>query len=144
MPDLKTIVYTSIAVRLMSDAELEALLITARNHNQELGVTGVLLYGGGNFMQCLEGPEDAVAAVFKRIQDSTKHRRIIKLMDEAIDYRRFADWQMGFAKPTASELLTLSTANWTKIPRDRDLPPVEGIGLNLLQGFWKSCQTKPF
>jgi hypothetical protein len=42
----------------MTDAEIEALLISARNSNAAQNITGVLMYLDGNFVQYIEGPED--------------------------------------------------------------------------------------
>ncbi len=54
------LVYVSSATRPFSGEDLRALLETCRKDNAELGVTGMLLYKDGNFMQVLEGDEDAV------------------------------------------------------------------------------------
>ena len=47
------IVYVSSATRPFQEAELQDLLLKARENNARLGVTGMLLYIGGNFMQLL-------------------------------------------------------------------------------------------
>ena len=70
MPDLQTIAYVSTAIRLLSVAELETLLVTARDLNLQNSVTGVLLYSGGNFMQCFEGRQPAVHETYERIRSS--------------------------------------------------------------------------
>ena len=49
------LVYVSAARKLFDEAELSALLTQCRANNARLGVTGVLLYADGNFMQALEG-----------------------------------------------------------------------------------------
>ncbi len=56
--NLYCIVYLSSATNLMTDAEIEALLVSARNSNAAQNITGVLMYLDGNFVQCIEGPED--------------------------------------------------------------------------------------
>ena len=56
LPDLRAIAYVSSATRLLSVAELETLLVTARDLNLQSSVTGVLLYGSGIFMPFFEGP----------------------------------------------------------------------------------------
>jgi Sensors of blue-light using FAD. len=45
------LVYVSSATRPFSREDLRVLLETCRKNNAELGVTGMLLYKDGNFMQ---------------------------------------------------------------------------------------------
>ena len=52
--DLESLVYVSSAVRLLNLEEIGYLLRRARERNTEYGITGVLLYVGGNFMQYIE------------------------------------------------------------------------------------------
>ncbi len=52
--NLYCIVYLSSATNLMTDAEIEALLVSARNSNAAQNITGVLMYLDGNFVQCIE------------------------------------------------------------------------------------------
>jgi hypothetical protein len=51
--------YLSQASAPMSADQLIALLMQCRTNNAERGLTGMLLYGNGTFLQVLEG-EDAV------------------------------------------------------------------------------------
>ena len=140
MPDLQTIAYVSTAIRLLSVAELETLLVTARDLNLQNSVTGVLLYSGGNFMQCFEGPPPAVHETYERIRASHQHTDIIELLNEPLDVRGFADWQMGFSQVTRSELLTLSHARWARLNAEvRGTAPTSS-GLALLQNFWQHAR----
>ena len=50
---LYCLVYISLAIRKMSDAELSELLATCRKNNRKLEVTGLLLYRDGFFIQAL-------------------------------------------------------------------------------------------
>ena len=98
MPDseMESIVYVSSAVRLLSLEEVGYLLARARERNGEYGVTGVLLYIGGNFMQYIEGPADSLDVIYKIIQDDKLHSGIILVSREAIEKRQFGDWSMAF------------------------------------------------
>ena len=88
--------YVSAPVRAFPRAELVDLLAISRRNNARIGVTGMLLYKGGNFMQALEGPEDAVRALQERIGRDPRHRYMITVMDTWTDERHFGDWMMGF------------------------------------------------
>lgn len=91
-------VYISSAIRPFSEDELVHLLRTARQRNARRGVTGMLLYEDGNFMQVLEGPETAVKALAAKIERDPRHRQFIALLKEPIQERLFPAWQMGFRR----------------------------------------------
>ena len=61
------VAYASSASTDFSPEELTDLLAVSRARNAAAGVTGLLVYKGGNFLQALEGPEDAVRATMQRI-----------------------------------------------------------------------------
>lgn len=93
---LESLVYVSSAVRLLSPAEIEYLLKRARERNQEHGITGLLLYIGGNFMQYIEGPADHLDTVYQIIVDDPQHTGIILISREPIAQRQFGDWSMAY------------------------------------------------
>jgi hypothetical protein len=90
------LVYVSSAVRPFSRPDLEDLLATSRKNNAELGITGMLLYKDGNFMQVLEGEEEPVRALYDKIGDDPRHRGEITLREGFAEGRQFPDWSMGF------------------------------------------------
>lgn len=138
MESLHSIVYVSTASWNFTTDDLEALLVELRTRNRINGITGLLLYNHGTFMQCLEGTEAAVSAAFARIRGSRRHGDIVELLNEVITRRRFADWQMGFAHPSGAELDALRATNRWRHHRDattgRTIP--DSLGLFLLQEFW--------
>jgi len=89
--------YVSTQTRLMSGADLLALLDEARNNNGQRGVTGLLLHKEDAFFQVLEGPETAVRGTFQSILADERHKNIEVLLEEPLDTRQFPDWQMGFS-----------------------------------------------
>jgi hypothetical protein len=101
MPDLHALVYVSTASRALSQAELEHLLKRARERNEQQGVTGVLLYSHGNFMQYLEGTAAGLAKIYDVIKTDPLHHGIIELLSEPIDKREFAEWSMAFRSISA-------------------------------------------
>lgn len=136
MTGLRSIVYVSTAVRAFTEPELEALLLDARAFNRQEHVTGVLIYDGGNFMQCFEGPEGGVSKVYERIRESRRHTGIIELLNESEAARSFSSWEMGYRSVKASKLLELSSARWERqLGNDADK---ESAGIHLLRHFWRS------
>jgi hypothetical protein len=87
-----------------SKDELTALLEKSRENNIALGITGILLYKDGNFMQALEGDEETVRALSSKIAQDPRHRGFIQLYSRSIKERSFADWAMGFYDLRSPEL----------------------------------------
>jgi hypothetical protein len=102
------VVYASSATEKMTNEELEALLTKTRANNEKAGLTGLLLYKDGNFMQALESPKDAVTTVLRKIEVDSRHRGILRLIQRDQPAREFSNWSMGFRRldtESASPLL---------------------------------------
>lgn len=106
--------YVSTASRAMRRDDLIAILETARSLNRDVGVTGLLLFEGGHFLQVLEGPEPAVHEIFARISEDPRHMQIRLLFEGEVDEPQFADWSMGFQALDGSE--------WMEFPGVDDQP----------------------
>lgn len=91
-----SLIYVSTSVKLLSDEELLDILKISRENNSGKDITGLLLYKGGNFMQVLEGPEEAVEALYKKIEADPRHKDCSVLSREQISARQFPAWQMAF------------------------------------------------
>jgi Sensors of blue-light using FAD len=90
-----SLVYVSSAVEIMTNNELRELLEISRANNQKLGITGMMLYKDGNFMQALEGPDDAVRNLYKKVSADRRHRNIFKVFEKNIETREFGEWSMA-------------------------------------------------
>ena len=90
------LIYLSSATEMFTKEKLLALLEQSRPNNARLGITGILLYSNGNFMQTLEGEEPIVNALFKRIARDPRHQGLLDLIHEEVPQRDFPDWTMGF------------------------------------------------
>ncbi len=88
--------YVSSATSLFEPEDLVGLLGQARSANQDQGITGMLLYRGGNIIQVLEGEESAVEQTFSRIAVDQRHRGVLVLQRDQQPRRFFAQWSMGF------------------------------------------------
>jgi FAD-dependent sensor of blue light len=91
------VVYSSAAVEVFSEAQLTELLARARVNNQRLGVTGMLLYHEGSFLQVVEGEAEVLEALFKTISRDKRHHRVVPLLKRPVEERHFGNWKMGFA-----------------------------------------------
>jgi hypothetical protein len=95
MIPLYLVLYVSSATHPMTDAEIAALLAQSRDRNALLDITGVLLYRDGNFMQAIEGPTEAMQAVYGSIQRDPRHHNLITLIETTVPTRSFSGWAMG-------------------------------------------------
>lgn len=93
---LVVLVYTSAATQDMSREALLSMLEGGRRRNAGRGVTGVLVYHDGMFMQALEGPRRVVDRLFAIISADPRHRAIFVLLHEPTTTRVFAEHTMAF------------------------------------------------
>ena len=91
---LVRLLYASRAVDV-SPGALDSILSTGRAHNTASGITGILCYGGGVFLQALEGGRTAVNALYAHILRDPRHKDEVLLHYEEIQERRFGGWTMG-------------------------------------------------
>ncbi len=78
-----------------SPAAIESILSQSRQHNPVTGITGILCYGGGIFLQAIEGGRMAVSELYGHIQKDPRHKDVALLHYEEITERRFGGWTMG-------------------------------------------------
>ena len=91
---LVRLLYASRAIDTGADA-IEAILAQARQYNPTCGITGILCYGGGIFLQAIEGGRMAVSELYGHIQKDPRHKDVALLSYEEITERRFGGWTMG-------------------------------------------------
>jgi uncharacterized membrane protein (DUF373 family) len=90
------LVYISVATAPMSKQDLTQLLQYCRQHNPQIGVTGMLFYGNGTFLQVLEGEERVIDELLDTIEQDPRHTGVQVIQRKAITEREYADWSMGF------------------------------------------------
>jgi len=107
-----SIIYSSTAERPFDDEQLTELLTVSRDNNARDGLTGMLLYRDGRFLQVLEGPTDALRSRMSTIAADSRHHDVMILLEEMTSTRRFPEWTMGFE--------TLADADLEDSPGFRD------------------------
>ncbi len=90
------LVYGSNASRPFSNAELFEMLERWRKKNARLGITGLLIYKDGAFIQSLEGEELTVRALYAQIRADDRHFQANMVQAIPVAERQFPDWSMGF------------------------------------------------
>ena len=91
---LVRLLYASRAVDKEPEA-IEAILAQSRQFNPASGITGILCYGGGIFLQAIEGGRNAISELYGHIQKDARHKDVVLLHYEEITERRFGGWTMG-------------------------------------------------
>jgi len=91
---LVRLLYASRAKDTNNEA-IDNILAQARQYNPTWGITGILCYGGGIFLQAIEGGRMAVSELYGHIQKDARHKDLVLLHYEEISERRFGGWTMG-------------------------------------------------
>jgi hypothetical protein len=94
--DMFSLVYLSEGSVPFSERDLRELLTKSRENNSNLGLTGMLLFKSGNFLQVLEGEKKTVLALYEKIARDPRHTRLKILFQGISPKRDFPDWSMGF------------------------------------------------
>ena len=92
---LVRLLYVSRAVKADDSEATESILASARAYNLSHGITGILCYGGGIFLQALEGGRGQVNELYNIIIKDHRHKDVVLLHYEEIAERRFGGWTMG-------------------------------------------------
>ena len=95
--------YASTATWHLSKSDLNELLAQCRKNNANLGITGLMLYKDGNFMQVLEGEESMVRSIYAKISSDPRHKGEILLQQGALEERQFPGWSMGYRNLDSQE-----------------------------------------
>jgi hypothetical protein len=101
---LRRIVYASRAVSDMQPADLLQILQSARRNNRANGITGILVYANGDFLQALEGEASAIEQLYEVIEQDPRHEHCRILNKIEIQERLFENWDMGFQEIDRSDL----------------------------------------
>jgi hypothetical protein len=92
---LVRLMYASRAAESVTQDELVSILKKSKANNHDAGITGVLCFSTGIFLQVLEGGRSPVSALYNRIVQDRRHREVVLLSYEEIAERSFAGWSMG-------------------------------------------------
>lgn len=110
---VSTLVYTSRATGPVTMHALRRLTEASARNNAQIGVTGLLLYGSGNYLQVLEGNLTSIRILYERIRNDPRHTACQVLLEQLATSRLFPGWHMGrlnLDHPEASE-----QGNWDLI-----------------------------
>jgi hypothetical protein len=92
---LTRLIYASRATKAMDKNELAGIVCKAAERNATLSITGMLVYGNGNFLQVLEGDVFRVVELYEKILKDPRHGGLIRLSMQPAQKRLFTRWSMG-------------------------------------------------
>ena len=92
---LVRLMYASRAASGIDQTELVAILKKSKVNNPPAGISGVLCFSGGIFLQVLEGGRAQVNKLYHHIAADKRHHDVMLMNYEEIEERSFAGWAMG-------------------------------------------------
>ncbi len=135
------LIYVSSARQEMDGAGLDRILEASVRNNVSRGVTGMLVYSAGSFMQLLEGEAAAVDEIYRLIGQDRRHHTITLLERAAIKARSFDRWSMGFKRLGADDRRVY--AAWAPLFESgfnaAEIGAAPGVALSMLTDF---CQRQ--
>jgi len=90
------IIYTSKYVGRVEDIDdvLADIVRRSKINNLEFGITGLLFYHNGRFIQVLEGERDSLEGLMSILEKDDRHENIQRILDQTIKKRAFKEWSM--------------------------------------------------
>jgi hypothetical protein len=133
------LIYLSTGNNWFNETQLQDILATSQINNRRDNITGMLLYGDGNFIQLLEGEEAMVQQTFNRISNDERHKSITHIAGGILAERNFPEWAMGFK---AIDALNVTKFKGSVLMDDRHVIANQNNhpAVNLLNAFIKSAR----
>jgi len=103
-----SLVYVSRAAASVTHQDLLDLMATSTAANADAGVTGLLLYSDGGFLQLIEGPRTAVESLYASIEQDRRHDEVTLVRTREQRAREFPGWSMAFGAVDEGRLQLLS------------------------------------
>nr|WP_255518073.1 BLUF domain-containing protein [Fulvivirga sp. M361] len=95
--------YKSAARPELSKKDLKEISRVSSSNNAKEGISGMLLYVEGEFLQLLEGEKEKVLTTFSRISIDGRHTDINIICESHQKQRQFEEWNIGFYSLTGKE-----------------------------------------
>lgn len=95
---LRYVSYISNQAKILNEDHVENLLFQIREKNKKLAITGLLLLIQGKFIQYIEGPDEEIEKVYKKIKKDPRHNELVLLDSGFVNERQFKDWSMAYKK----------------------------------------------
>ena len=135
---MRQLLYVSNTLPDLAAGVLDDILTASRRNNAMLGITGLLLYIDGGFLQMLEGDERAVRELYSRVAEDRRHSSLRLMLDREVTERAFPGWSMGFERPCMDDPETAGMFGVARSAIHDQLSPKTGrIVALMLQTFYR-------
>ena len=92
---MKRIIYISKLTTPISCEEIESIGVVSSRNNSRINITGILVFFEKMFFQIIEGDDEKVDELYKKIGNDKRHHDILRLKTEYdIKERLFPNWNM--------------------------------------------------
>ena len=131
------IIYYSSSEELLREADLLSLLEQSRRDNAEKNITGILLFVQGSILQVLEGEENVIEALYKKIEQDPRHTHVTKVFNRHIQQRSFQTWNMGYKTISRHQFEIIKTIIDLEDYEWLTAKPSDNMILNILKIFYE-------
>ena len=130
------IVYTSEYVSGDEDVskDLSEITAKAKQKNPASGITGLLFYHNGRFLQFIEGEKQALDELMSILDGDPRHKNIEIIINQAISKRSLAQWNMDTFNLSESEKIELDELKAIRDAYKRNLV----VESEILASFYKT------
>jgi len=135
-------IYTSTLTVPMNKSLLDDIITVAVRNNREIGITGILLFVEGQFMQVLEGPKQHIELTTEKILSDARHTGVQILFQGGAGGRSFPDWHMKAALPTAKQISAVREIGTAEAIFDTMPAPYPPEIDFFIRGFFDGLDTK--
>ncbi len=110
--DIDQFLYCSLAHEPMDEAALNALTQNAAAMNRLDHITGMLMYADGVFVQLIEGPREALNALWVRLLNDKRHEGVVQLYHRReVESRACEAWSMRLVERQAVQAIIHEARN---------------------------------
>lgn len=93
---IRQLIYVSEAQKSLTKLDLNAIIEVAAKNNEEMGITGILIFENGHFFQLLEGEAVHIDTLLTILRKDTRHNNIQIIYDKFNRSRLASKWAMSY------------------------------------------------
>ncbi|MDG5492342.1 BLUF domain-containing protein [Psychroserpens sp. SPM9] len=95
-----SIIYQSKAKAEFTIAQIDMMLLKAKQFNKTHNISGCIIYNGHKFLQIIEGQKADIIKLYAKIKADQRHENVITLIETSTHDTLWDDWSMAFYKFT--------------------------------------------
>ncbi len=140
MANLHRVVYLSAATGEADTVDLRSIAHQCQRNNSHTGVTGLLMFIDGSFLQVIEGESGVITELLETLRSDHRHKDITIIEEKPVEARLFPQWCMEVRKAEFDN--TIANCEETFAETIKRIERVEGEMLLtvFLQQFFDSAQ----